>query len=211
MTLEVTQFVAMFLAVFYSAVAFFYLVFAKLLKRNHQGQSMIHMGECFSRHWWNHLTFRLFRIAIWTACVLRLLFPEMERWLLPVASLQVDWISLSGLGLLCFGFAFAVCGSLSLAAAWRSGIDEAASEQLVTTRLYAFTRNPTFVGVRLAQLGFFLAWPTAFSLVCLIVGWIAVSVQVELEEAHLQQRFGDGYADYQRAVGRWFLVGRQTA
>ena len=65
--------------------------------------------------------------------------------------------------------------------------------------------------MRLAQLGFFLAWPTVFSLICLIVGWIAVSVQVELEEAHLQQRFGDGYADYQRAVGRWFLVGRQTA
>ena len=93
MTLEVTQFVAMFLAAFYSAVALFYLMFAKLLKRNHQGQSMIHMGERFSRHWWNHLTFRLFRIAIWAACVLRLLFPEMERWLLPVASLQVDWIS----------------------------------------------------------------------------------------------------------------------
>lgn len=210
MTLEVTQFVAMFLAAFYSAVALFYLMFAKLLKRKHQGQSMIHMGERYSRHWWNHLTFRLFRIAIWAACVLRLLFPTMERWLLPVASLQSDWIALAGLGLLCFGFALAVCGSLSLAVAWRSGIDEAASEQLVTTQLYALTRNPTFVGVRLAQLGFFLAWPTAFSLVCLIVGWIAVSVQVELEEAHLQQRFGDSYSDYQRAVGRWFLTGRQA-
>ena len=45
MTLEVTQFVAMFLAAFYSAVALFYLMFAKLLKRKHQGQSMIHMGD----------------------------------------------------------------------------------------------------------------------------------------------------------------------
>ena len=60
MTLEVAQFVAMFLAAFYSAVALFYLMFAKLLKRKHQGQSMIHMGERYSRHWWNHLTFRLF-------------------------------------------------------------------------------------------------------------------------------------------------------
>ena len=211
MTPETTQFVAMFLAAFYSAVALFYLIFAKLLKRKHQGNSMVHMGERYSRHWWNHLTFRLFRIAIWATCVLRLLFPAMERWLLPLASLQADWIALGGLGLLCFGFVFAVCGSLTLSAAWRSGIDKAASEALVTTQLYALTRNPTFVGVRLAQLGFFLAWPTAFSLVCLIVGWIAVSVQVELEEAHLQQRFGDGYSDYQRAVGRWLLAGRQTA
>ena len=211
MILETTEFVAFFLAAFYSAVALFYLVFAKLLKRKHQGQSMIHMGERFSRHWWNHLTFRLFRIAIWAACVLRLVFPAMERWLLPLASLQADWIALAGLGLLCFGFVLAVCGSLSLAGAWRSGIDEDASDQLVTTQLYAFTRNPTFVGVRLAQLGFFLAWPTVFSLICLIVGWIAVSVQVELEEAHLQLRFGDRYSEYQRAVGRWFLVGREPA
>ena len=211
MILETTEFVAFFLAAFYSAVALFYLVFAKLLKRKHQGQSMIHMGERFSRHWWNHLTFRLFRIAIWAACVLRLVFPAMERWLLPVASLQADWIALAGLGLLCFGFALAVCGSLSLAGAWRSGIDEDASDQLVTTQLYALTRNPTFVGVRLAQLGFFMAGPTVFSLICLIVGWIAVSVQVELEEAHLQQRFGDSYSDYQQAVGRWFLAGRQLA
>jgi protein-S-isoprenylcysteine O-methyltransferase Ste14 len=211
MILETTEFVAFFLAGFYSAVALFYLVFAKLLKRKHQGQSMIHMGERFSRHWWNHLTFRLFRIAIWAACVLRLVFPVMERWLLPVASLQADWIALAGIGLLCFGFALAVCGSLSLAGAWRSGIDEDASDQLVTTQLYAFTRNPTFVGVRLAQLGFFLAWPTVFSLICLIVGWIAVSVQVELEEAHLQLRFGESYSDYKQAVGRWFLAGRQPA
>ena len=211
MTPETTQFVAVFLAVFYSAVALFYVIFAKFRKAEHRGQSMIHMGERYSRHWWNHLTFRLFRIAIWAACVLRLLFPAVERWLLPVASLQADWIALAGLALLCFGFALAVCGSLSLAGAWRSGIDEAASEQLVTTQLYAFTRNPTFFGVRLGQLGFFLAWPTVFSLVCLIVGWIAVSVQVELEEAHLQLRFGDRYSEYQRAVGRWFLAGRQPA
>ena len=211
MLLETNEFVAFFLAAFYSAVALFYLVFAKLLKRKHQAQSMIHMGERFSRHWWNHLTFRFFRIAIWAACVLRLVFPEMERWLLPVASLRADWIAFAGLGLLCFGFALAVSGSLSLAGAWRSGIDENASDQLVTTQLYALSRNPTFVGVRLAQLGFFLAWPTVFSLICLIVGWIAVSVQVELEEAHLQLRFGDSYSDYQRAVGRWFLAGRQPA
>ena len=159
MTLEVAQFVAMFLAAFYSAVALFYLMFAKLLKRKHQGQSMIHMGERYSRHWWNHLTFRLFRIAIWAACVLRLLFPAMERWLLPVASLQSDWIALAGLGLLCFGLLWRSVAASSLAVAWRSGIDEAASEQLVTTQLYALTRNPTFVGVRLAQLGFFLPGP----------------------------------------------------
>ena len=99
-----------------------------------------------------------FRIAIWTACVLRLLFPEMERWLLPWQACKWTGFRLA-VSVYCVSVCFAVCGSLSLAAAWRSGIDEAASEQLVTTRLYAFTRNPTFVGVRLAQLGFFLPGP----------------------------------------------------
>ena len=43
MTLEVTQFVAMFLAAFYSAVALFYLMFAKLLKRKDLGLDRVEM------------------------------------------------------------------------------------------------------------------------------------------------------------------------
>ena len=74
------------------------------------------------------------------------------HWLLPVASLVLDRVGWSRV--VCFGFALAVGGNLSLAETWRSGIDEAASEQLVTTLIYAFTRNPTFVGVRLANWGF---------------------------------------------------------
>ena len=205
------SFIAVYLAAFYSGVALFYLVFAKLRKRDHDGSSMIHMGERFSLHWWNHLTFRFFRIAIWSVCVLRLFAPALDSWLLPFTALQLDWIALTGMGLLTLGFALAVSGSLNLSGAWRSGIDESASEQLVTTHLYALTRNPTYVGVRMAQLGFFLALPNLFSLVCLIVGWIAVSVQIGLEETHLQQRFGEAYAQYRRSVGRWFLPGRQPA
>ena len=211
MTPETASFVAFFLASFYSVVALFYLLFVKFREREHQGNSVIHIGERYSGHWWNHLAFRFFRVAIWAVCVLRLLFPAVERWLVPVPSIKEDWIAFAGLSLLSLGFVLAVCGSLSLSVAWRSGIDDAASEKLVTTQLYAFTRNPTFVGVRLAQLGFFLAWPTVFSLVCLVVGWLAVGVQIELEEAHLQQRFGNTYLNYKREVGRWFLITRQPA
>ena len=211
MTPGLHSFIAIYLAVFYSGVALFYLVFAKLRKRDHDGSSMIHMGARFSLHWWNHLTFRFFRIAIWGVCVLRLFVPALDNWLVPFADLQVNWIVLTGVGLLTFGFALAVSGSLNLSGAWRSGIDESANEQLVTTQLYALTRNPTYVGVRMAQIGFFLALPNLFSLLCLVVGWIAVSVQIGLEEKHLQHRFGDAYRQYQRSVGRWFLPSRQPA
>ena len=97
----------------------------------------------------------------------------------------------------------AVTGHNNLGEVWRSGIDPDGPAKLVTTRLYGRSRNPMYLGVLAAQLGFFLALPSAFTLVCLMAGFAAVFSQVRLEEVHLGQQFPGQYANYLQNVPRW--------
>ncbi|AMQ90364.1 methyltransferase family protein [Marinobacter sp. LQ44] len=61
-----------------------------------------------------------------------------------------------------------------------------------------------FLAVMTGQLGFFLALPSAFSLVCLVAGVLVITRQAKEEEKALAQRFGQDYEVYRARVPRWF-------
>jgi protein-S-isoprenylcysteine O-methyltransferase Ste14 len=73
----------------------------------------------------------------------------------------------------------------------------------VTTGLFAFSRNPTFLGMVAVVLGAFLVAPTAVTGMVLAVAWIAFSVQIRMEEEHLHHMHGPAYERYRAAVPRW--------
>jgi protein-S-isoprenylcysteine O-methyltransferase Ste14 len=60
-----------------------------------------------------------------------------------------------------------------------------------------------FVCIAISQLGFFLAIPSIFSLVCLIIGLYTLRSQALEEELHLSQQFPIAYAAYSSKVRRW--------
>jgi protein-S-isoprenylcysteine O-methyltransferase Ste14 len=190
-----------FLVVYFTSVAGFYLGRLLLWRRTHGGRSAQCLGPLFSRHWWAHRAFRLFRMLIWGLCVARLFTPAVDRWL-------GSWttpapILLAGAGLMILGLALAVRGHRELGEAWRSGIDPEAPPQLVTSGLYAWSRNPMAIGIQIAQLGFFLAWPSWFSFVVFMAGVTAIQVHVRLEESDLARRVGQAYARYCAVTPRW--------
>ena len=61
-----------------------------------------------------------------------------------------------------------------------------------------------FIGVMLAQIGLFIAVPSLFTLICMLVGWIAIHMQLKAEERHLAEKFPEAYSDYCSKVPRWF-------
>lgn len=101
------------------------------------------------------------------------------------------------------GFTIAILTNLQMNKAWRSGIDQNNTSELITQGLFARSRNPAYIGVAFAQIGFFLALPSIFSTICLIVGLTALRIQVMLEEQHLKQTFGTQYVVYKQNVPRW--------
>ena len=201
-TTTITEFTRIYLAVFYSAVAIFYTS-RILLRQRRETSQLVHVGPRFTTNWWNHLLFRSFRAAIWMACLFRVFFPGLDAYLglLPLIN---QWpLVLLGNLLLTAGFFFSVVAHFRLGKEWRSGIDPKGPANLHTEGFYRFSRNPMYLGIATAQLGFFLALPSAFSALCLLVGLYALRSQTLAEEKHLSNIFAEDYSRYQKAVPRW--------
>ena len=196
------QVIRYFLAIFYTFVAVFYIVLVSK-KQSQCGASLIHMGRQFSLHWWNHLTFRMFRIVIWTVCVLRVFFPETDNVLMMFTSINIPIINYVGVLLLVLGFSLTVYCNFILNNTWRSGIDEQQTT-LITSAVYAKSRNPAYIGVAASQTGFFLAMPSVFSLTCLVIGVTALRIQISLEEDFLNKVHQSEYTNYKQKVPRYF-------
>ena len=193
-----TTFNAYFLAAYFVFVALFYLVRLQMQPTPRQ-----RIGERGSSHWFGHFAFRFFRVLIVCVCVLRLVFPQTDNMLFLFDSLSYWPVLLSGTFLLVAGFALTVVGHYTLGMNWLSGIHPNKKTQLVTHGVYACSRNPMYIGVLATQLGFFLALPSGFTLLCLLIGFAAIFNQVRLEEKHLSSALTPEYEAYKARVPRW--------
>ncbi len=201
-SITIVEFTRVYLAVFYSCVAVFYALRITAKKRSGPGE-VVFAGARFSATWWNHRLFGAFRFTIWMVCLARWLFPPIDNYLGMFVALNVWPVVLAGNILLTAGFVFTLGVHFSLGRQWRSGIDPGGPEALRTDGFYRFSRNPMFLGIAVAQVGFFLALPSVFSSVCLGVGLYTLHKQTLAEETHLGVRFNNDYRQYREAVPRW--------
>jgi protein-S-isoprenylcysteine O-methyltransferase Ste14 len=200
--LEIIEFTKIYLAVFYSIVATFY-TFRLINKKRQNGKSLVFAGKPFCKTWWNHIAFRFFRISIWMVCLFRLFYLNIDNYLGMMNILELPSVITLGLILLTVGFLSTALIHYSLGKEWRSGIDPSGPARVITSGAYQFSRNPMFVCIAVAQLGFFFAMPSVFSLVCLTIGLYTLNSQTLEEEIHLSQKFPIEYATYASKVRRW--------
>ncbi|RJG48628.1 methyltransferase family protein [Motilimonas pumila] len=200
---EVLAFSRLYLAAFFTFVAVFYTARIILIKPQVSSGEVIFPGQRFSASWWNHMLFKSFRAAIWFICVGRLFAPHWDQYLGIIAPLIQPLIQCLGFVLLTVGFAITAVVHWKMGTIWRSGVDPRGPVRLIQTGLYRYSRNPMFVCVALAQLGFFLALPSVFTLVCLVIGWSTLYRQTLVEEHHLEQAFTQEYRHYKTTVRRW--------
>ncbi|SBS29216.1 Isoprenylcysteine carboxyl methyltransferase (ICMT) family protein [Marinomonas aquimarina] len=199
---QIIEFTRLYLALFYTFVAAFYTVRIITLKRA-TGVERVYHGQKFSANWWHHQIFDVFRVLIWLTCVLRFFFPAMDGYLglLPGASSGI--VVLIGDLVLTFGFASTILVHFYMGKVWASGVNQRGPSKLITSGLYRYSRNPIFIAILVSQVGFVLALPSVFSVVCLVVGVTTILRQVTVEEQHLAQVFPDTYPAYRNAVPRW--------
>lgn len=109
--------------------------------------------------------------------------------------------------------AFAILGAgvlaISLYQCWaiRTTVDPRLRNQpvgLVTSGIYAFTRNPMYVGFFciLTAWASFLSHRLAFGLLPVFVVYMS-RFQIRPEEAYLETHFADEYRSYKDNVRRW--------
>jgi len=200
-TIDITRW---FLALFFASVAAFYTIRIILVKRAAH-ESPVYVGEPGTLHFATHLAFRIFRAAIFAVCVGRLLWPPLDQYLVTFDALWHPIIIWLGNGLLLGGFSAIVVIHFHMGKDWRSGTRANDRTELITTGPFTISQNPMMVCVIIAQVGLFFALPSAFTLLCLVIGVWAVIAQVKVEERLLRQRFGDAYDAYAARTPRWLI------
>jgi protein-S-isoprenylcysteine O-methyltransferase Ste14 len=86
---------------------------------------------------------------------------------------------------------------------FRIGIDEGTKDSLVTSGIFAVTRNPIYVAFALVLLCQLLVFQTWFFLIYLIAATLLFHRQVLLEEKFLEQRYGKQFDAYRKKVRRY--------
>ena len=76
-------------------------------------------------------------------------------------------------------------------------------ERIVDSGIYAYTRNPMYLGHLIFMAGLAITFWSLAALVLLVVHLPWYQRRVLGDEAHLKTLFGQGYVDYAARVKRW--------
>ena len=133
------------------------------------------------------------------------LFATAFGWPLAIAdrffrSTVAAWV---GVGLCLGGVLILVLSLVSFGNSFRVGIDAEAPGRLVTTGIFAVSRNPIYVGFFLFLLGQFLVFPSWTTVTALAFAAVLFHRQVLREEQFMWQRYGQEYAEYCGRVRRY--------
>lgn len=150
-----------------------------------------------------------FVLAIWTVeiirCSLNLDFHIFPLVLYTYTALfQIIPLKIVGVIFIVLGFFIFIWAFISFGSSWRVGIDKQNPGQLVTSEIFAITRNPIFVFLDLYFVGTWLIYPNMFFLISLVLVTIGIHYQILQEEKFLITQYGDEYRNYMKKVRRYF-------
>jgi protein-S-isoprenylcysteine O-methyltransferase Ste14 len=129
-------------------------------------------------------------------------------WLLPAYVLEILLSMgvriLLGVELLAVGLALAIIGRNTFVRAGTEVNPFRASSALVTTGIYAYVRNPMYVGLCLMVAGIGILLASDWTLVTLVAAALTIHFGVvKREERYLTAKFGESYLRYMAAVPRY--------
>lgn len=186
--------------VIYFAVAF---VWRSVVVYQTTGVNPYVLGGSDNAYDYIGVVFRLTFLAVVGVIILFSVFSSVYAYAAPIVWLESDAVRGFGLVLLIVSLVWTAVAQVQMGASWRIGIDKKNRTELVEKGLFKVSRNPIFLGMRLALLGFFLTIPNAVTLLTLVLGDVLMQIQVRLEEEHLRGLHGEKYSEFCRRVRRW--------
>lgn len=117
-------------------------------------------------------------------------------WMPAGARFTGFWIALLGDGI----FLAAV---LCMKDSWRAGIPKKDKTAIVTTGIYAFSRNPAFLGFDFMYIGVLLMYCNWLTIPLTLFAVVMLHFQILQEEPYLTATFGVEYLSYKKRVFRY--------
>ena len=92
---------------------------------------------------------------------------------------------------------------LCMKESWRAGIPNKDKTELVTDGIYAYSRNPAFLGFDLQYIGVLLMYCNLLTTMFTAFAIVMLHLQILQEERYLTAVFGAEYLDYRHRVFRY--------
>jgi protein-S-isoprenylcysteine O-methyltransferase Ste14 len=114
-----------------------------------------------------------------------------------------DATAWAGVALFAAGLLLMLGSLVSFGQSFRVGIDTERPDKLVTTGVFAFSRNPIYTAFAAILLGQFHVFPNWILLAYTVGGFWLFHRQVLREEDYLKGHYGQEYAEYCKRVRRY--------
>jgi len=132
---------------------------------------------------------QVFGLPMWNFLVIPFWYANAPGWV--------------GLALCAIALVGIAVGLISFKDSFRVGIDESKPDVLITTGLFALSRNPLYVCFALFFFGMFLVHRNVLITFAVILFPLAIHRQILREEVFLKKHYGDEYENYCKKVRRY--------
>ncbi len=136
---------------------------------------------------------------------LYLIFANAFAWPAPVHTrlFSAQWTA--WIGVLCCGAGVTLIAwsLMSFGTSFRVGIDTDRPDKLISTGVFAYTRNPIYLAFGFVLVGEFLIQPTWLMLIYMLAGFTLLHRQVLREEAFMSAHYGAEFQAYAARVRRY--------
>lgn len=145
---------------------------------------------------------KLFIVLLMAMAFIYSLFPRMYTFLAPFFYLELDGLKIAGLVMGHLSLAGIAVAQRQMKQSWRIGIDFEHKTALVTSGLFAWSRNPIYLFLLIALTGLFLVMPNAVTFAVLFAAYLVLQITMRMEEDFLTVQHGQAYLDYKANVRR---------
>lgn len=176
-------------------VIFYGIYFGKMLLQKKQGIKTHQLGAQKEKEL--HRVEILLSIATCGVVVVQLLSIALE-WSMFPADARFTGFSVAMIGNIFFGIAV-----YTMKDSWRAGIPAQDKTAFVSEGIYAYSRNPAFLGFDLMYIGVLCIYFNWLLLGFTLFAMLMLHLQILQEEKYLTVVFGKEYSDYKKKVFRY--------
>jgi protein-S-isoprenylcysteine O-methyltransferase Ste14 len=142
-------------------------------------------------------------LLLWSICIIVTALHINVPTIISNYLINIVWIKYIGIIFCYVGLIIFFLALISFGKAWRIGIDENNSNELITDGIFKYSRNPIFLFMDLYFIGIMLIYPNIiFSIIamCTVIG---LHFQIAREEKFLENKFGKEYNEYKKQTRRY--------
>ena len=190
------------------AILFVGIVWKAVYLRRTSGINAIVVGR--GKRGWG-LVFELYAFAALALWMLEMLLTALPTGIhimpLPTDVQLFDSLPAKIIGTtsILFGLSIFIWAYISFGRSWRVGFDRTAPGELVTTGIFAFSRNPIYLFLDLWFVGVFLINGRLSFLIFALLAIVHVHIQILREEKFLSDLYGEEYQNYRSQTGRYLV------